>query len=134
MPRVTPAHRRSLCPTPCCAGCLKNVLVVWGGILQGDVVTSRELQVRQMGCLQHRCRACNWQQAIECTCFVGVCWPSGGRRLQVHPGVSHVDCMPAPLPQGYAISLAGFVLFSAARYRRPAGAGHSGDSSGRKRQ
>jgi drug/metabolite transporter (DMT)-like permease len=59
-----------------CAGCLKNVLVVWGGILQGDVVTSRELQ-------------------------------------------------------GYGISLAGFVLFSAARYRRPAGAGHSGDSNGR---
>lgn len=58
------------------AGCLKNVLVVWGGILQGDIVTSRELQ-------------------------------------------------------GYGISLAGFVLFSAARCRRPAGAGHSGDSSGR---
>ena len=26
------------------AGCLKNMLVVWGGILQGDVVTPRELQ------------------------------------------------------------------------------------------
>ena len=27
-------------------GCMKNVLVVWGGILQGDIVTARELQVR----------------------------------------------------------------------------------------
>lgn len=28
------------------AGCLKNVLVVWGGVLQGDVITARELQAR----------------------------------------------------------------------------------------
>lgn len=56
------------------AGCLKNVLVVWGGILQGDVVTPMELQ-------------------------------------------------------GYGISLAGFVLFSASRWRALlAGAGQSGDS------
>lgn len=33
-----------------CAGCLKNVLVVWGGILQGDVVTRQELQVRCSPC------------------------------------------------------------------------------------
>lgn len=57
------------------AGCLKNVMVVWGGILQGDVVTPRELQ-------------------------------------------------------GYAISLAGFVLFSASRWRAAIKeAGVSGDSA-----
>ncbi|KAL4425525.1 hypothetical protein ABPG75_009541 [Micractinium tetrahymenae] len=57
------------------AGCLKNVMVVWGGILQGDVVTPRELQ-------------------------------------------------------GYAISLAGFVLFSASRWRAAVmQAGVSGDSA-----
>lgn len=28
------------------AGCLKNMLVVWGGVAQGDVVTAQELQVR----------------------------------------------------------------------------------------
>ncbi|KAL4426658.1 hypothetical protein ABPG77_004714 [Micractinium sp. CCAP 211/92] len=57
------------------AGCLKNVLVVWGGILQGDVVTPRELQ-------------------------------------------------------GYAISLGGFLLFSASRWRAALkDAGVSGDSA-----
>ena len=38
---------RVLPPAPfvcICAGCLKNVLVVWGGILQGDTITPRELQ------------------------------------------------------------------------------------------
>lgn len=35
----------------CPAGCLKNVLVVWGGILQGDVVTPRELQARPSAAL-----------------------------------------------------------------------------------
>jgi drug/metabolite transporter (DMT)-like permease len=73
------------------------------------------------------------------------------RRLSVPPTHPGIDCschrVPALLPeyysaphlklalplllQGYGISLAGFVLFSAARYRRPAGAGHSGDSNGR---
>lgn len=32
------------------AGCLKNMGVVWGGILQGDVVTMQELQANAGGC------------------------------------------------------------------------------------
>ncbi|KAI3438776.1 hypothetical protein D9Q98_001193 [Chlorella vulgaris] len=55
------------------AGCLKNVLVVWGGIMQGDVVTIQELQ-------------------------------------------------------GYSISLAGFLLFSASKLRPSAHRKASGDT------
>jgi hypothetical protein len=41
------------------AGCLKNVLVVWGGILQGDVVTAKEVQVRLQGLAPRAgCPAC----------------------------------------------------------------------------
>lgn len=42
-----------------CAGCLKNVVVVWGGILQGDVVTVQELQARLVGGME----------AVKCVCI-----------------------------------------------------------------
>lgn len=42
------------------AGCLKNVAVVWGGILQGDVVTFRELQASQRWRAARMRGACIW--------------------------------------------------------------------------
>lgn len=94
------------------AGCLKNVIVVWGGILQGDKVSERELQASGPCVLV--CR----DAARRAGC---------ARRRQF----AHGWCSP-PL-QGYAISLGGFVLFSFARMRRPAGAEH-GSSPHRKRR
>lgn len=121
---------------PCPAGCLKNVLVVWGGILQGDVVSSRELQVRFCcHAVPPRVAIVEAERAHDCAMLVR-CWlykcclRQSSRRLQPPWIPSPPDATLLDL-QGYAISLAGFVLFSAARYRRPAGAGHSGDSSGR---
>lgn len=52
---------RADCPRPAAfgAGCLKNVVVVWGGILQGDVVTARELEVGGTGTPVDVCAGCH---------------------------------------------------------------------------
>lgn len=63
------------------AGCMKNVLVVWGGIMQGDVVTIQELQV-----------------SLRRVCWRLIILSSPGR------GVSAVHC-PSLLPAGVLASV-----------------------------
>lgn len=105
------------------AGCLKNVLVVWGGVLQGDVVTPQELQASVLvgmgparlpwtrpGCQRCAARPVMHQHALM-------------------PGLDELIPRLVPAPQGYAVSLVGFVLFSASKLRGTVpGAGQTGDS------
>ena len=59
-------------PLPC-PGCLKNVLVVWGGIAQGDVVTPRELQVGHAVCAGGRVAGGGGRSGVHKHCGFSTC-------------------------------------------------------------
>lgn len=83
------------------AGCLKNVLVVVGGVAQGDVVTAQEVQVRGEGVL--------WGRQM-CSVLAPAGLPDMSATLPPVP----------PLSQGYGVSMLGFMLYSAARRQQQA--------------
>lgn len=114
-------------PLPPCsaAGCLKNVVVVWGGILHGDFVTARELQasIGRAGGVG----AWNWSCVASAVSTPGACLVPATKCAS-----SYLTACRPPHLQGYGISLLGFLLYSAARLRRPMGTGVSTGSQHQK--